>query len=60
MPKSNTPKLSDTQLVILSSAAQREDALAVLPDKLKGGAAKAAVTRLLGLGFVKAVRVKAR
>ena len=36
MPKSNTPKLSDTQLVILSSAAQREDALAVLPETLKG------------------------
>jgi hypothetical protein len=58
MPKSNTPKLSDTQLVILSSAAQRDDGLAVLPDKLKGGAAKGAVTKLLGLGFVKEVRVK--
>src|SRR5215207_6772587 len=58
MPKSNTPRLSDTQLVILSSAAQREDALAVLPETLKGGDAKAAVTRLLGLGFVKEVPVK--
>ena len=58
MPKSNTPRLSDTQLVILSSAAQREDALAVLPETLKGGAAKAAVTKLLGLGFVKEVPVK--
>jgi hypothetical protein len=28
MPKPNTPKLNDTQLVILSSAAQREDGLA--------------------------------
>jgi hypothetical protein len=37
MPKSNTPKLSDTQLIILSSAAQREDGLAVLPETLKGG-----------------------
>jgi hypothetical protein len=25
MPKSNTPKLNDTQLIILSSASQRED-----------------------------------
>jgi Protein of unknown function (DUF3489) len=58
MPKSNTPKLSDTQLIILSSAAQREDGLAVLPDKLKGGAAKGAVTKLLGLGSVKEVPVK--
>jgi hypothetical protein len=57
MPKSNTPKLSDTQLIILSSAAQREDGLAILPETLKG-AAKAAVTRLLGLGFVKEVPVK--
>ena len=58
MPKSNTPKLSDTQLIILSSAAQREDGLAILPETLKGGAAKAAVTKLLGLGFVKEVPVK--
>ena len=58
MPKSNTPRLSDTQLIILSSAAQREDGLAVLPETLKGGAAKAAVTKLLGLGFVKEVPVK--
>jgi hypothetical protein len=40
MPKSNTPKLSDTQLIILSSAAQREDGLAILPETLKGGAAR--------------------
>jgi hypothetical protein len=58
MPKSNTPKLSDTELIILSSAAQREDGLAILPETLKGGAAKAAVTRLLGLGLVKEVPVK--
>jgi hypothetical protein len=58
MPKSNTPKLSDTQLVILSSASQREDGLAVLPEKLKGEAAKAAVGKLTGLGFLKEVRVK--
>jgi hypothetical protein len=58
MPNSTTTKLSDTQLVILSSASQRDDGLAVLPEKLKGGAAKAAVTKLLGLGFLKEVRVK--
>jgi hypothetical protein len=57
MPNTNT-KLSDTQLVILSSASQRDDGLALLPEKLKGGAAKAAVTKLLGLGFLKEVRVK--
>src|SRR5215207_4831718 len=58
MPKSTTPKLNDTQLIILSSAAQREDGFAVLPESVKASAAKAAVTKLLGLGFVKEVRVK--
>jgi Protein of unknown function (DUF3489) len=58
MPKSNTPKLNDTQLIILSSAAQREDGLAILPESLRASAAKAAVTKLLALGFVKEVRVK--
>ena len=29
-------KLTDTQLIILSSASQREDGLAILPEKLKG------------------------
>ena len=58
MPKSTTPKLNDTQLIILSSASQREDGLAVLPESLKASAAKAAVTKLLGLGFLKEVRVK--
>jgi hypothetical protein len=29
------PKLTDTQLIILSSASQRENALAILPEKLK-------------------------
>src|SRR3954467_3074678 len=51
-------KLSDTQLIILSSAAQRDDGLATLPENLKGGAAKAAVTKLLTLGLLKEVRVK--
>jgi hypothetical protein len=58
MPKTNIPKLSDTQLIILSSASQREDGLAVLPESLKASAAKAAVAKLLGLGFLKEVRVK--
>src|SRR5215208_3682111 len=58
MPKSNTPRFNDTQLIILSSASQREDGLAVLPESLKAGAAKTAVTKLLGLGFLKEVRIK--
>jgi hypothetical protein len=51
-------KHTDTQLIILSSASQRQDGLATLPETLKGSAAKAAVTKLLGLGLLKEVRVK--
>src|SRR3954471_17457231 len=58
MPKPNTPKLNDTQLVIPSSASQREDGLASTPEGLKAPTAKAAITKLLGLGFLKEVRVK--
>ncbi|HEV7253376.1 MAG TPA: DUF3489 domain-containing protein [Mesorhizobium sp.] len=39
-------KLSDTQLVVLSQAAQREDGLIILPDRLKGGAAEKLLTAL--------------
>ncbi|MCC2653979.1 MAG: uncharacterized protein K0Q60_4145 [Microvirga sp.] len=52
------PKLTDTQLIILSSASQREDGLAVLPEKLKGGAAKKVVIKLLDQGLLKEVRGK--
>src|SRR4051812_38058589 len=58
MPKPNTPKLNDTQLVILSAASQRDYGLASAPEGIKAAAAKPAVTKLLGLGFLKEVRVK--
>src|SRR5215203_1774789 len=58
MPKSNTRKLNDTQLVILSSASQREDGFAVLPEGVRAASVKAAVIRLSKLGFLKQVRVK--
>ena len=58
MPKSNTRKLNDTQLVILSSASQREDGFAVLPEGVRAASVKAAVIRLTKLGFLKQVRVK--
>ena len=41
------PKLTDTQLIILSSASRREDGLVVMPKKLQGGAAAKAVKPLL-------------
>ena len=33
----SSTKLSDTQLVVLSAASQREDRAVVLPEWLKGG-----------------------
>ena len=46
------PKLTDTQLVMLSAAAQRADGAVGLPENLKGAAAQKAAARLLreGLG----------
>jgi uncharacterized protein DUF3489 len=51
------PKLSDTQLMLLSSATQR-DGLVVLPAKLKGGAATKVVKPLLASGLVNEVPSK--
>jgi hypothetical protein len=52
-------KLSDTQLVILSTACQRDDRLVLpLPDRLKGGAATKVISSLLAKGLVKEVRAK--
>ncbi|MCC6949159.1 MAG: DUF3489 domain-containing protein [Bradyrhizobiaceae bacterium] len=45
-------KLVDTQLVLLSNAAQREDRLVVLPDHLTGAAATKAIKPLLRNRFV--------
>ena len=51
-------KLSDTQLLILSSASQRTDHSAVLPANLKGGAAKKVVDRLLNEKLLQELRAK--
>ena len=52
-------KLSDTQLVILSTACQRDDRLVLpLPDRLKGGAANKVINSLIARGLVKEVRAK--
>src|SRR5829696_6507365 len=58
MPKSNTRKLNDTQLVILSSASQREDGFAVLPEGVRAASLMAAAIRLSKLGFLKQVGLK--
>ena len=51
-------KLSDTQLLILSSASQRSDHAALLPANLKGSAAKKVVDRLLKERLLQELRAK--
>jgi hypothetical protein len=46
-PREDLMKLSDTQLLILSSASQRADHAALPPANLKGSAAKKVIDRLL-------------
>src|SRR5216684_6470356 len=56
--KEDFMKLSDTQLMILSSASQRTDHAGVLPANLKGGAAKKVVDRLLNEKLLQELRAK--
>lgn len=52
-------KLSDTQLVILTAACQREDRLVLpLPDRLKGGAAAKVLDSLTKKGLIEEVGAK--
>jgi hypothetical protein len=51
-------KLSDTQLLILSSASQRTDHTAVLPANLKGSAAKKVVDKLLNEKLLQEFRAR--
>jgi hypothetical protein len=51
-------KLSDTQLLILSSASQRADRAALLPPNLKGGAAKKVVDQLLKENLLQELHAK--
>jgi hypothetical protein len=51
-------KLSDTQLMILSSASQRTDHAAVLPATLKGSAANKVVNKLLNEKLLQELRAK--
>ena len=49
-------KLSDTQAIILSAAAHREDRIALpLPERLRGGAAAKVVGAMLAKGFLQEV-----
>ena len=52
-------KLTDTQLVMLSAAAQRHDRCLVAPAHLKGTAPQKAAGKLIAAGLVKEVKAKA-
>jgi hypothetical protein len=51
-------KLSDTQLIILSAASQREDHAVVLPANLNGSAAKKVADKLMGEALVQELPAK--
>jgi hypothetical protein len=53
-----TTKLTDTQLLMLSAAAQREDRILAMPPKLKGGAAQKVAAKLIAVGLVKEIKAK--
>jgi hypothetical protein len=52
-------KLTDTQLVVLSTASQRGDHGVILPSNLKGGAAHRLVGKLIDMGLVEEIRARA-
>jgi hypothetical protein len=52
-------KFPDTQLVMLSAAAQRDDRSFTAPEKLKGGAADKVARKLIAARLVKEVKAKA-
>ena len=51
-------KFTDTQLVLLSAAAQREDRCLVASPTLKGSAAHKVARKLISAGFIKEVKAK--
>jgi len=51
-------KLTDTQLLMLSAAAQREDRCLVAPETLKGGAAQKVAKKLISAGLAKETKAK--
>jgi hypothetical protein len=51
-------RLTETQWMVLSAASQRDDHCAMLPPRLRGGAAQKVVQKLIDLGLVEAVRAR--
>jgi hypothetical protein len=51
-------KLTDTQLVILSAAAQRDDRCLIPPKSLKGASAQKVAAKLIAAGLVREIKAK--
>jgi hypothetical protein len=51
-------KLTDTQLVLLSAASQRDDRALERPSKLTGGAASKVITKLLTEGLIEEIQAR--
>jgi hypothetical protein len=51
-------KLTDTQIVMLNAAAQREDRCLIPRQNLKGGAAQKVTTKLIEAGLAKEIKAK--
>jgi hypothetical protein len=51
-------KLTDTQLITLSTASQRDDRGVVLPPNLRGGAVQKFVAKLLAAGLIEEIRAR--
>src|ERR1700733_9044991 len=51
-------KLTDTQIVMLTAAAQRDDRCLLAPRNLKGGAARKVATKLIDGGLAKEIKAK--
>src|ERR1700722_15154235 len=53
-------KLTDTQIALLSAAAQRGDRCLDAPPNLKGGAARKVAAKLIDAGLAKEIKAKPR
>jgi len=58
IPMSSQPKLTDTQLRLLSASSQCEDRCLIAPKNLKGGAAQKVAAKLLAAGLVRGIKAK--
>jgi hypothetical protein len=57
-PERPMSKLTDTQLITLSTASQRDDRGVVLPPNLRGGAVQKFVAKLLAAGLIEEIRAR--